>query len=306
MNGPIFICGESRSGKTLVRWALNSHSRLAVSRRTEMWPRYFDRYGDLSDPECRDRCLDEMLSRKQIAAMGLDRRRLRVALPAGAEGYARLFALMHEQFATRHGKARWGDQSAGVDRFAKEIVAAYPGARIIHMIRDPRDRFEAERARGVRRTGHPARSTSSWCASATRAVANRARYPDAYRVVRYECLAQAPERVLRELCDFVDEAYEPAMARLEAGARYADRRASAPDAIAIDASYVGRYRGRVAAHELAHIQAHAAPQLHAFGYALEPVRLTSSERVRYAAAWPVNAAVTKRARAPRTARTVST
>jgi hypothetical protein len=68
--GPIFIGGTSRSGKTLMRWMLSSHPRIVVTRRTEMWTRFYGRFGDLTEPANLERCLRAMLERRQIADLG--------------------------------------------------------------------------------------------------------------------------------------------------------------------------------------------------------------------------------------------
>jgi hypothetical protein len=291
MTGPIFIGGSSRSGKTLVRWALSAHSRLAISRRLDLWPLLFRRYGDLSHPPNLERCLASLLARPKVAALQLDLGRLRMPLPPKDAGYAALFARVHEQFAARHSKARWGDQTETIGRFADQIMDAYPGARMIHMIRDPRDCYEAQTARGTGQRGGVARSTAAWCRSAEIARRNSARYPAAYRVVLYEALVADPERTLRGLCDFLGECYEPAMARLEGAARYDAPRAADPRGIPISHSFVGRYRDRVCGPELAYIQRRTGAQLASFGYSSDPIRLSSPEQLRYAAALPLNLAV---------------
>ena len=81
---PSSSAGSSRSGKTLMRWILSSHPRIAVSRRTEMWPRFHGRFGDLANTKNLERCLDAMLERKQIAALAPDVDRLRRDFRHGA------------------------------------------------------------------------------------------------------------------------------------------------------------------------------------------------------------------------------
>jgi hypothetical protein len=299
--GPVFVGGHSRAGKTLVRWALSAHSRMAVSRRSDLWPRFFGRYGDLSCPDNLTRCLDAMRARQQVASMQLDFAALRVRLPAGTSGYARLFALAHEQFAARHGKARWGDQTESIGKFAGIIVPAYPGARIIHMVRDPRDVLAALTAPSGTRMTWLARATAAWCAAVDVALRNEERYPGACCIVRYESLVTAPEPTLRGLCDFLGECYEPAMARLEGAGRYDAARAVAPGGVPISAEYVGQYRDRLASSEVAYVQRCAAGRMAALGYQPDTVDLSPAGRLRYAATLPLSHPAGAYARArPRT------
>ena len=288
MTGPIFVGGAARSGKTLVRWMLSSHPRIVVTRRTEMWPRFYGRFGDLGRDENLERCLSAMIEREHIARLEPNLDALRRDFRLGERTYARLFALVHERYAERCGKARWGDQTAIIERFAEKILAAYPGAKVIHLVRDPRDRFEALLGRGPRRPGAVGHATAGWLLSASLAERNLARYPDSYRVVRYETLVTAPEVTVRELCAFLGEAFDPAMLRMDAARRYEEERAASADGIPISTGYVGRYRQGIGRVDLAFIQAFAGRRMRALGYPPDPIRLSAGERIRYAAVdWPV-------------------
>jgi Sulfotransferase family len=296
--GPIFLGGASRSGKTLMRWMLSSHSRIVVTRRTEMWPRFYARFGDLRRPENFERCLGAMLARAHIASLATDPDRLRRDFWRGPPSYGRLFALVHEQFARRCGKARWGDQTPLVERFTGELVSAYEGTRVIHLIRDPRDRYEAILERGRQGPFCVQRSMTNWLVSAALAARNAHRYPGAYKVVRYETLARRPEETMRDVCAFVEEDFEPGMLDVEGTRRYQGERAASSTGSAISTAYIGRYRDGLDCRELACIQSLAGRQLLAFGYRPEPIQLTSGDRIRFATIdWPVGLALASSTRA---------
>lgn len=288
--GPVFIAGASRSGKTLMRWMLSSHSRIAIARRAEMWPRFYARFGDLARPENFERCLRALLGRRHIAALVSDPDRLRRDFWGGAPTYARLFALVYEQDAHGIGKTRWGDQSAFFERFAGDLLSAYPGAKVIHMIRDPRDRHHAILDRGARRAGAAGASTISWLRSVALAKDNAERHPNAYKLVRYETLVASPQETIRDVCAFLGEKPEPQMLRMERVERYRAR--SAGDGRGpISTSYIGRYRGRIGAGDVAFIQSFAGRQMLSLGYRMDPVRLTLTERIHHAAfGWPLGVA----------------
>jgi hypothetical protein len=287
--GPIFIGGAARSGKTLLRWLLSSHPRIAVSRRTEMWPRFSGRYGDLGRSENLERCLRAMLARKQVAALEPDLDRLRKDFLGGAPTYARLFALIHEQYAERSGKPRWGDQTGLIERFADELMTAYPGARLIQMVRDPRDRYVAVRDRATRRPGALGRAMSEWLSSVGLAHRNAERHPGSCTIVRYEDLATRPEETIRELCAFLRETFEPKMLRMEGVRRYDPERARTRDGSPISTAHVGTYRGEIDRSEIAFIQAVAGRAMRGLGYRMDPIRLSPAERFRYVTVgWPTN------------------
>lgn len=292
--GPIFVGGTIRSGKTLVRWLLSSHSRIVVTRRTEMWTRFFGRFGDLAEPRNLERCLAAMLARRHIAELEPDPVRLRRDFRSGPPTYGRLFALVHEHYAARVGKPRWGDQSGSIERMADEIFSELRQARFLHLVRDPRDVFAAQEARRARRAGAAGGIAAAWLSSASLAERNRRRYDGRYLVLRYEDLVRHPETTMRRVCDHLEEAFEPAMMRMDGVGRYNAVRTASDGGSPISTAFVGQYRGSVDRSDLAFIQTVAADRMRALGYPLDPIRLTPSERFRYAATWPVSRARMRR------------
>jgi hypothetical protein len=288
--GPIFIGGTSRSGKTLVRWMLSSHPGIVVTRRTAMWTRFYGRFGDLGNPDNLDRCLRAMLERRHIADLGTDLDRLRKDLLLGTPTYGRLFALVHEQYAERSGKGRWGDQSGDVERYAAEIFAQHPHARFVHLVRDPRDVFGAVVERGSRRPGAVGRITATWRSSASFARRNRRRYPGRYEIVRYEDLVVRPAATMRTVCTFIGEEFRAAMLQMEGVRRYDTVRSSSEDGSPITSAFVGRYRDTVAPADIAFIQSVAEHEMIEFGYPPDSMRLSATDRIRYAAGWPLSIA----------------
>lgn len=249
--GPVFIGGLSFSGKTQMRLALSAHPELALTRRTALWHRYRNQYGDLAVPHNLDRCLSAMLRDPRITHLAPDRARIERELRTGPATYARLCALVHEHHAQRHGARRWGEQIGAIERYADQVFAAYPEAQMIHMIRDPRMR-QAAAAADRQAPGRLGWETARWCHSADLADHNLAHHPGRYRVVRYEALRDRPEATLRAVARFLHEDYDPAMLAALAFATFDDPR-HAPDA-------------SNARQATAFIEQHADVQMRALGY----------------------------------------
>jgi hypothetical protein len=208
--GPVFIGGLSASGKTQLRMVLGASSELSLTRRTKMWSRYYGRFGSLSDPENRRRCFAALEADEAIRQLEPDWARVRDGFRDG-DGYARLFALLHEQHAERCGKPRWGEQLQFVECFADPIFESLPDARMIHMVRHP-----VATARNARNLGW---DVAAWRYSAKAGCENRRRYPQRYRVVQYEALAARPEQTVREVCRFIGVEYTASMADVLATVR---------------------------------------------------------------------------------------
>ncbi|MGH2386033.1 MAG: sulfotransferase family protein, partial [Candidatus Limnocylindria bacterium] len=196
--GPIFIGGPDRCGKTLLAAILGSHSRIAIPIvGSNLWTFFYEQYGDLADDRNLERCLSALMSYKHARFLQPDVASLRRELDAGERSYERLFALIHEQFAERAGKPRWGDQTGLIERYAHDVLAAYPDAVMIHMIRDPRDRYEASLRLWPNGRARAGGAAARWGYSVRLAERNMRRHPGRYRIVRYEDLVQRPEEVVR-------------------------------------------------------------------------------------------------------------
>jgi hypothetical protein len=291
--GPIFVGGLDRSGKTLMRLSLSAHPNLAMTRRTYMWTRVYNRYGNLRQRDNFERCLAAILRERQIGVLRPDPQRIRREFWQGEPTYARLFALFHAHYAEQVGKPRWGDQLGSIERYTDPIFAAYPDARMIHMIRDPRDRHAAAVSNATRRHGKVGLDTARWLASAVLAQRNQQRYPDRYTVVRYEEFVARREQTLRAICAFIDEAYTPTMLTLEGAMRFGDEDDEGDDGPEQEAAASANRPGgpAIPEREIAFIQAYAGHEMAAFGYQPRPLRLPPGERLLlYLLDWPVNLA----------------
>ncbi len=281
--GPIFVAGLERSGTSLLYALLASHPNVAMTRRTNMWTHFYGQYGDLGDDRNLDRCIDVMMQYKRLVKLDPDEARLRREFRSGAPTYARLFALLEQQHADRIGRPRWGDKSLHTERYAEPILDGYPGARILHMMRDPRDRFASSLTRWEVRRGGVGAGTAEWLSSAHLARTNRARFPDQYMVVRYEALATHPERTIREICEFIGEPYAAEMLRMDGAQRFRDQGSNssygAREAGVISTDSIGRFSDVLSARQIAFIHAVADDEMRALGYEVFPVALSHTERV---------------------------
>ncbi|MEM2125332.1 MAG: sulfotransferase [Candidatus Methanosuratincola sp.] len=290
-NGPVFIGGVERSGKTYMRLAISAHPNIFVQQRTGMWPAFYNRYGDLGQQENFERCLAAMLRSKHIRMLQPDPDRIRREFWQGAPTYPRLFALFHEHHLEKLGKPRWGDQTELIEQFADTIFTAYPAARMIHMIRDPRDRYEAILRRKPQARGKAGKAISRWLYSVKLAGRNLERYPDRYKIIRYEALVSHPEVTLRQVCDFLGEDFVPAMLTLENVPRFQHRKTGEVGRTPLSTEYIGRFREGLSAREIAFIQTYTGQKLVEYGYEMMLVDLSISQFLAlYLFDWPLNLA----------------
>jgi hypothetical protein len=283
--GPVFVAGLERSGTSLAYALLASHPNIAMTRRTNLWRHFFGQHGDLTDPENVERCLATMSRYKRLVVLDLDFARLRGEFLAGERTYPRLFALLEGQVAERIGRPRWGDKSLHTEHYADDILEAYPGARILHMIRDPRDRYASSYARWKVRRGGVGAGTAEWLSSVRLARRNERRHPDRYLIVRYETLATEPEASLAEICAFIDEPFTREMLSMEGAPDFREGGNSSygkRDPGIISTGSIGRFRDVLSPRQIAFVQFLAGREMSSFGYQPEPVSLARTQGLRLA------------------------
>ncbi|MGH2382324.1 MAG: sulfotransferase family protein [Candidatus Limnocylindria bacterium] len=283
--GPIFVGGLERTGTSLLYALLASHPGVAMTRRTNWWTYFDGRFGDLAEDVNFERCLAAMMRYRRHRKLEPDADRLRTEFRAGERSYCRLFALLEEHHAERVGKPRWGDKSLHTERYAERVFECFPDARILHMVRDPRDRYASALKRWRSNRGGVGSATAAWIASVRLGERNQARYPNQFRIVRYETLANDPEATLRDLCAFVDEPYEPAMLAMggasdfrEAGGNSSFGRFATGH---ISTASIGRYRNVLSESQVAFMQALAGDAMAAHGYEPSPIALSGPGVLRY-------------------------
>lgn len=292
--GPIYIGGPDRCGKTTMRAFLASHPNIAIPDvGSNMWTYFYGQYGDLGQVSNFERCLNDMLHYKHVRFLQPDPNRIRQEYWQGPPTYARLFALFLIHYAEREGKPRWGGQTGLIERYADLLFAAYPGLKIIHMIRDPRDRYEASLARWPNGKGRAGGATARWLYSVGLAERHQQQYPDQYKVVRFESMVSDPEETLREVCAFLDETFVPAMLTMAGAPKHRDRLSKeaniGPGLCPVSTEFIGLFRQRVPKLEIAFMQRRAGRKMLTYAYTQEPLQFTLGDWLGFwMVAWPLN------------------
>jgi O-antigen/teichoic acid export membrane protein len=293
---PIYIGGLDRSGKTTMAAFLTSHPDIAVPDvGSNMWTYFYGQYGDLSRPENFERCLDAMLRYKHVLYLEPDVERIRREFADGPRTYGALFALILDHWAERRGKPRWGVQTGLIERYAERIFAETPQAKVVHMVRDPRDRYEGSLELWPAGRGRAGGATARWTYSCHLAESHVRRHPENYVVVRYEDMVLRTDATLRHVCAFLDIEFVPEMLDMGGAPDRRDRLASRAGVSAtetpLSSEFIGRFRDVVPRDELLFIQLHAGRLMREHGYEPDAMRLSPTEWSRFAViAWPRQAA----------------
>jgi hypothetical protein len=282
----IFVGGMPRSGTSLMRDILGSHPDVAMfPGELPLWRElaWVHAGRNLARAEHRDALIRDLVThpRMRHAGMTLDGVELAAALAGEpAVSLGTVFAHALRQYARREGKPRWGVKDPRNEFRTNLILAELPAARIVHMLRDPRDVLASQRAIWGARAQHIVSTTHDWRRSAALARHHQAVHRGSYAVVRYEDLVTDPARVVHELCRMLDLDYDPAMLDLarqppESG----DSRTAEPSG-AISAGSVGRHLRDLASGEATYVEWRARREMDDWGYGrVTPVAAAGRARI---------------------------
>ena len=202
-----FIIGSGRSGTTLLRLMLDTHSQLALPPETQFIPALAQACQAADDPA--ELFCQTLATHPRWPDFHLDAPALRAAVlalqPFTLSAALRCF---YRLYAARFDKPRWGDQTPAYAIDAELIVALFPEAHFIHLIRDGRD--VAQSYQQVWFGPRGLENAASFWVQRTMA-ARRAAGLGPYLELRYERLITQPAATLQEICAFLDLPWEAAL-----------------------------------------------------------------------------------------------
>jgi len=295
-NPYLFVVGCPRSGTTLLQRMLDANPLLAVSNDPHFIP-FAPGVGAGHDPPVSPELVDWLLGYRTFARLGLDEPTVRAAA-ATAGTYRQLVAALYDAFGRERGKVLAGEKTPRYVRYLPLLHALFPGARVVHIVRDGRDvaLSTLDWARPDRGPGrfrlwreHPlAVCALSWRWHVTTGMHDGTRLGDLYSEVRYEDIVAKPERTLRRLTARVGLPFADGMLAFHVGRQRHERGLSAKDAWLPPTPGLRDWRNQLAPADLELFEALAGDLLSQLGYeracdAISPQ--VASVASRYRAAW---------------------
>ncbi len=215
---PVFIIGADRSGTTLLRLMLTSHPLICIPPESLFFPDNEPVF--TNGTLMRDR-MDEFIASlyrdEKFTEWDLDRDRLTERLyslhdPDYATVIRSIYLLYAEIQAP--GALIWGDKNP-YNLFHTGVISRhFPGARIVHIIRDVRGIYcslKDEKIRQQWNIGEPLTGFVSRRYRQVHAVHTAMSGDPHYFGLHYEELVKQPEKMLRSVCSFLGISYDPAM-----------------------------------------------------------------------------------------------
>jgi len=214
---PVFIVGCDRSGTTLLSLILSQSPDLHVTLESGFIPDLYENRNDYRDfSSAKDRWYfirdlqQTRATSKTIAfdifEMSDDEAEMELRQPA-ANTYENAIDALFTKTADLHGKSRWGNKTPKYVLHLPLIHELFPHAKIIHVIRDPRDVVASILKAGwtstVKETAH------YWEERVLAGIRDgRKLGDDRYYELKYESLLQKPGDVTRQICDWLSIGFD--------------------------------------------------------------------------------------------------
>lgn len=290
---PFFIVGSARSGTSLLQVLLDAHPAIAIPPESHLFVRFsgiFSCYGDLRDRSNLRLFVKDLLRDARIREWGL-----RVSVEdfcasltscSIRDVVAHLFML----YARKEGKQRWGDKTPLHARHLDDILAVFPEAKIIHLVRDGRDVAESlnrifKGKESVWANAH------RWTRDVMACHAFKQRVPaEAFLDVKYEDLVRAPAQEVSRIFTFLgvgdadvgtaSAVPDTTLRRHYVGSVSVHRSLQEP----ISTAKIGGFKQRFSHHEIEVFESIAGEALKVYGYPLVSsgtTRVTGRDRLRF-------------------------
>lgn len=142
---PVFIIGNPRSGTSLFRLLLTSHSKMVIPPECGFIAWLYEDFGNwrVEDLETKlDIFLDKLNACKKFDTWEIELGKLKSFLyEKKPESYSQLCASVYLYYSLRFHKdiMLWGDKNNFYIDYLEQLLEIYPQAKFIHLVRDGRD-----------------------------------------------------------------------------------------------------------------------------------------------------------------------
>jgi hypothetical protein len=215
-SGPLFITGMWRSGSSLLHALLNKHSRIGLMYEADLclMRHAFWMPGDSHWAERWD-AWNRAVSRHGLQLEPLQQE---------GRGFVDAFEAVHREYAGRKGADIWGDKSPEIYDRMVSLARDFPGARFIVVWRHPRSTIASMQEAAVKEARFfQKRGMSLRGLIGNRKLENQCRRLRKMGVpvceVDYEDLVGNTDKVMLEVCDFLEIPFEPGLTSLEGANR---------------------------------------------------------------------------------------
>jgi hypothetical protein len=271
MTRPLFVVGCHRSGTTVMRRILNTHPSVWLAKETQYLAFLQLKPGDWHAARAQGELREHVRWLLPfLRATGWSRVPDPGALPEQVTSWAGVYRWVCElERPQDRALAYWGDNTPRYVSLVPELDRAFPDARYIHLVRDPRDVVRS--AMEVWFGGNTALTAAEeWLERVGAGLAAGQLVGERMYLLRFEDLLLDPQGTLGKLARFLDlpALFDPSHTGGDSGS-LAREQHLAKLTSPLDPKVIGRYRQSLSAREIAEIEQLCQPFLRSFGYESE-------------------------------------
>lgn len=226
---PVFIIGSPRSGTSLLRLMMTSHSQIMVPPECGFLVWLANHYGDWAEKDIFNQqrlCnyLNELQECRKFDTWELGSHEIKAKiLQIKPVNYSQLSSCVYLAYAEKLGRQSviWGDKNNFYLEHIPELIKLYPQARFIHIVRDGRDIACSYREIQQRPSSSPyspnlpidlVTIARQWSSNLSKILEDLSVLKAEQKLtISYEHLVTEPQVVMQKVVDFLVVDYEPAM-----------------------------------------------------------------------------------------------
>lgn len=197
-----FIIGCPRTGTTLLRRILNSHSFIAIPPESLFIYEYI-----ISDSASLDQKKEMLCKEPAFESWDIE---LTLADLSSCHSIVDCLVKAHQKYALANGKYFWGHKTQTLIRYADQIAKSFPDCVFIHTVRDSRAVVNSLKKSKSHRL-NVLMGSRRYNLDTNLGIAFEHLYPHRCRRVIYEELIQNPHKTIIGLCEWIGIHYEPTM-----------------------------------------------------------------------------------------------
>lgn len=276
-DSPFFIVGSGRSGTTLLRLLLCSHSQIHIPPETWFVQPLAEQFSltDALSFDDMQKAVRIITSHYRWADMQMDAAEFEQEVSAlKSPKLVDILNVFYGRQLKIAGKNRFGDKTPPYIKIVPELVVLYPDAKFIHLIRDGRDVAISFIEAGFDDPGCRCYDGNrfEWTSAIRKGLSYRkSQYAPRLLEVRYEDLVADVEGTLRRICQFVEVPFEmqmlqrqPASDAVPARERHIHGKLDQP----ISSDFIATWRRKLSALECFVMEACLREDLQTLGYQL--------------------------------------
>ena len=285
----IFMVGEQRSGSNLLRLILNESSSIAAPHPPHILQRMIPLlpvYGDLNKAKNFNKLIDDTCRLVELNPVPWDKVKLNrkeVSLRCKEKSLYAVYGAIMDLYAEAHSADAWMCKSMQNVYWADELNLYFDNPKYIYLYRDPRD-VTLSFTKAVIGDKHPYFIAKQWtdlqehCITQMKWHGSESVFP-----ISYENLLANPEKVINELCNFLDIKFSPKMLDFHTS-REAERSAQSSSlwenlSQPIKANNSKKFLAELTTNQIEIIESIAGDVMDTLGY--ERVRINKGEELKF-------------------------